>query len=364
MKEVEDIKLEITNYLLANKVNILFGAGAPKCNLKNKNEEFPLMTDLVKAVKEDFDIQTCISEIESMETDQKDIVINQLKFHENDVEGLLSSLEGVSQFITNCDLISILEKLLMLIKYKIINRIHSSNKQIPLKNYEEFFNSLRDINQVKNFNNVVNVFTTNYDMLCEESMDNLGIHYYNGFVGNYKRTFNANYYKYKYVENMELNKSKYYQKKDHFNLFKIHGSFSWRNNADGELYEVQDYENNIEKCELIQPSSNKFIRVALLPYYSTLLREFSNNIKQEKSILLTIGYGYGDLHINSLIKEALMLDQFTLIAGVYSEENKEYVLKQLGGKRNNIIFIFGKDSTLQGITQNIKNKIDGDENGK
>lgn len=360
MKNEKETRLKIVNYLVANKVNVLFGAGAPKCSLGNAKDEFPLMTDLVNTVKEDVSIQFCINEIEKIETDQKDIIIEQLKIHENNVEGLLSSLEGLNQFITNKDLKCKLEQLLLLVKQKIINRIDSSKKEPSLKNYEEFFSSLRDLNQIKNFNNVVNIFTTNYDMLCEESMDNLGIHYYNGFVGNYKRVFNANYYKYKYVENMDLNKSQYYQKKDHFNLFKIHGSFSWRNDDCGELYEVQDYKNNIIKCELIQPSCNKFMSVALLPYYSTLLREFSNNIKQEKSVLLTIGYGYGDLHINSLIKEALMLDQFTLIAGVYSEESKEYVLKQLGGMKSNIQFIFGNDSTLLGVAQNINQIIDGD----
>lgn len=358
MKENE--KIEIANYLIANKINILFGAGAPKCILENKEDEFPLMKDLVDAVKKDSNIEKCIGEITNSETDQKDIILEQLKIHKNNVEGLLSSLEGISPFITNDDLKNKLEQMINLIKSKIIDRIDSSKKEQPLNNYKMFFGSLRDLNQIKNFNNVVNIFTTNYDMLCEESMDILGIHYYNGFVGNYRKSFNANYYKYKYVENVDLNKSKYYQKKDHFNLFKMHGSFSWRNNENGELYEVQDYKNNIVQCQLIQPSSNKFISVALLPYYSTLLREFSNNIMQEKSILLTIGYGYGDLHINSLIKEALILDQFTLIAGIYSEESKDYVIEQLGGMRSNIQFIFGDDSTLLGIAQNINQKIDGD----
>ena len=111
MKEEKETKVEIANYLLANKVNILFGAGAPKCSLEDKNEEFPLMTDLVKAVKDDTNIQDCISEIENVSIDQKNIIINQLKIHENDVEGLLSSLEGISQFITNNDLNNMLEQL-------------------------------------------------------------------------------------------------------------------------------------------------------------------------------------------------------------------------------------------------------------
>ena len=356
----ENKKINIANYLIANKVNVLFGAGAPKCILENKRDEFPLMIDLVNAVNSDTSIQECISEITKSKTDQKNIIIEQLKIHENNVEGLLSSLEGINYFITDKYLKNKLEQLLNLIKYKIINRIDLSKKEEPLNNYKMFFSSLRDLNQIKNFNNVVNIFTTNYDMLCEESMDILGIHYYNGFVGNYRKSFNTNYYKYKYVENVDLNKSKYYQKKDHFNLFKMHGSFSWRNDENGELYEVQDYKRNIVDCQLIQPSSNKFISVALLPYYSTLLREFSNNIKQEKSILLTIGYGYGDLHINSLIKEALMLDQFTLIAGIYSEKDKDYVIDKLGGMRSNIQFVFGNDSTLLGIAQNINQEIDGD----
>ena len=32
--------------------------------------------------------------------------------------------------------------------------------------------------------------------------------------------------------------------------------------------------------------------------------------------------------------------------------------------RNNILFMFGNDSTLQGVSQNIKQKIDGDDNEK
>ncbi len=358
---MKDKNLEnLSNYLLANKINILFGAGAPKCNLKNKSEEFPLMVDLVKEVDNDEEIKKIIENINNSKSEQKYIITNQLETHKDNVEGLLSALEEIRNFITNEEILKNLEKLVCKIKSKIINRIDSSNKQEPLENYKKFLSSIRALNEIKNFDNVVNIFTTNYDMLCEECMDELNIHYYNGFVGNYKKTFNANYYKYKYVENIDLNKSKYYQKKDHFNLYKIHGSFSWRKSETGDLYELQDYKSGIENCEIIQPSSNKFINVALLPYYSTLLREFSNNIKQEKSVLLTIGYGYGDLHINSLIREALMLDQFTLIVGIYDEQNRDYVLEQLGGIRSNIQFIFGNQSTLVGVANIINSKIAGD----
>lgn len=351
------MKQDIVNYMIANKVNILFGAGAPKCNLSNPDDEFPLMSDLVKAVFNDKDINDSIVNIKNNRSSQKHIIIEQLNNQNNDVEGLLSSLENISLFIVDNKLKVELDKLVKLIKNKIITRINSSQINAPLENYRKIFNSIRNLNEIKNYNNVVNVFTTNYDMLCEQSLDELNIHYYNGFVGNYKKTFNPNFYKYKYVENIDLNKSKYYQKKDHFNLYKLHGSFSWRNTDDGELYEIQDYKNNITACQLIQPSSNKFINVALLPYYSTLLREFSNNIKQEKSILITIGYGYNDLHINSLIKEALMLDQFTLIAGVFDEKNVPFVEKQLGGMRHNIQFLTDKDSTISGISQLIDSRI-------
>ena len=81
MENNKEVKVEIANYLLANKVNILFGAGAPKCILENKNDEFPLMIDLVNAVKSDKDIQDCINDIKNTETDQKDIIVEQLKIY-------------------------------------------------------------------------------------------------------------------------------------------------------------------------------------------------------------------------------------------------------------------------------------------
>lgn len=356
-------KEKFVKYLIANKINVLFGAGAPKVKLEEPKKEFPLMCDLLRLVFEDTDVIGLIEMINKHSNSQKDILLSLIEKTKDNVEELLSALETADSFITDDDLKEILNNLVAKIKSLIVNRILDSDDTESINNYCNFFSAIRNLNEIKSSNNIVNIFSTNYDMVCEKSFERLNIHYYNGFIGNMNKKFNPSFYKYKYVENVDLNRIRYYQNKDHFNLYKIHGSFSWRNDKD-DLIEIQDYKTNIEKCTLIYPSSNKFISVALLPYYSTLLREFSNSINQERSILLTIGYSYGDLHINSLIKEALMLDQFTLIACIFNEEMVSYTYECLGGKRNNIIIISGREkATLSAITKIIDMSSDDNEKG-
>lgn len=348
-------KGKILKYLIANKINILLGAGAPKVKLTENEKEFPLMSDLLEVVFDDSNVKELLKKINESESDQKNILVNLIEKTKNNVEELLSALESVSTFIVDDNLSDILNDLVKKVKSLIIGRIVESNDFKSIENYCSFFSAIRNINEIKFSNNIVNIFSTNYDMICEKSLEKLNIHYYNGFIGNMTRKFNPTFYKYKYVESVDLNKTKYYQNKDHFNLYKIHGSFSWRV-SDDNLFEVQNYEEDINNCILIYPSSNKFISVALLPYYSTLLKEFSNSINQERSVLLTIGYSFSDLHINSLIKEALMLDQFTLIACIFDKKKEESVLESLGGKRSNILIISGhENATLLAIASLINN---------
>lgn len=352
----------IVKYLLANKVNVLLGAGAPKIKLQDSSSEFPLMKDLISTVFNNSEVLELIGKIKDANNNQKDIILDLIEKAKYNVEELLSVLENAEAFITDEEIKLCLQCLVKKIKSLIVERILSSSDSESVNSYYNFFSVLRNLNEIKNFNNIINIFSTNYDMVCEKSFEKLNIHYYNGFIGNMNKTFNPTFYKYKYVESIDLNRTKYYQKKDHFNLYKLHGSFSWRLDSIGNLIEIQDYKNDINECKLIYPSSNKYISVALLPYYSTLLREFSNNINQEKSVLITVGYSYGDLHINSLIKEALMLDQFTLIACIFDDSKVDYTFDCLGGIRNNIIIISGvQNATLSAITKLINSSFEVEE---
>src|SRR5690606_34844689 len=47
--------------------------------------------------------------------------------------------------------------------------------------------------------------------------------------------------------------------------------------------------------------------------YSDMFREFQTKAVQEQSALVTIGYGFGDEHVNNIIYQALTIPTFRLV---------------------------------------------------
>jgi hypothetical protein len=68
--------------------------------------------------------------------------------------------------------------------------------------------------------------------------------------------------------------------------------------------------------------------------YSELFRRFGSAIAQPQSVLFTIGYGFGDEHVNALIRQALAIPSFTLVV-IDPAPSSDFVnhLKQLNDER-------------------------------
>jgi hypothetical protein len=47
--------------------------------------------------------------------------------------------------------------------------------------------------------------------------------------------------------------------------------------------------------------------------YSDMFREFQNRVAREQSVLISIGYGFGDEHVNNILFQALTIPTFRLI---------------------------------------------------
>lgn len=120
-------------------------------------------------------------------------------------------------------------------------------------------------------------------------------------------------------------------------LYKLHGSITWhRQVADWEnpygLY-ATFYQETSEDDALIYPSPLKYGQALGMPY-SELFRRFGSAIAQPQSVLFTIGYGYGDEHVNALIRQALAIPSFTLVV-IDPAPSSDFVnhLKQLNDER-------------------------------
>ena len=63
---------------------------------------------------------------------------------------------------------------------------------------------------------------------------------------------------------------------------------------------------------VIYPNSSKGIDTAYFPY-SELFRDFSSSVCRPNSVIVTFGYGFGDSHINRVIKDMLTIPSTHLV---------------------------------------------------
>jgi hypothetical protein len=222
-----------------------------------------------------------------------------------------------------------------------INRGLSSLVDLPTRGNEE---SLKDhrrfikkiLTRPLNLRRA-NLFTLNYDTLIEKAADGEGAVLVDGFVGTLRRTFRPESYDLDFYFPAQTTEGRVHRFDRALHLYKLHGSITWhRCDANWEnpygLY-ATFYQETSDDDVLIFPSPLKYGLALGLPY-SELFRRFGSAIAQPQSVLFTIGYGFGDEHVNSLIRQALAIPSFTLVV-VDPAPTSEFVnyLKQLGDER-------------------------------
>jgi len=211
----------------------------------------------------------------------------------------------------------------------------------------------------------VNLFTTNYDMAFDYALDNLGIHYINGFMGVHNRCFRPEVYDYDLYYPGQSVTGKVHRAEKVLKYYKIHGSLSWlaTEPSVSNTYGIKEIPLNNEfkvgddNELMVYPCVSKKSFTLDLPY-SELFRQFSQTINQPQSVLFCVGYSFYDEHINDIIKQALSIPSFTLIIANFSQtkDPKSPIeeLRKLNDKR--IIIIDEADSnqsTFIGFIDNV-----------
>jgi len=159
------------------------------------------------------------------------------------------------------------------------------------------------------------VFTTNYDLFSERALDGLGISFCNGFSGVIDRTFNPATFKYAPAEQLDVASRKWMAVDNHVYLCKLHGSINWvqdRNAGIHGIREVQPPTTGTQGEVMIFPTPLKQHATLASPY-TDLFREFQSRIVREQTVLVTLGYGFGDDHIDAIIHQALTVPTFRLV---------------------------------------------------
>lgn len=351
LKKIQDSFLKV----LDNKnLSFLIGSGCSSFEEEGSQIGIPVMAPLTK---EFYDSTAFKNYKDDLKTKLK-IDVKDDKFSTN-LELFLSTLHSLSFFLSkqsSLDENNSLQKIEDLIRearnfllIKCLNESNSkSNKDEPsidaplLDLYKEFYRKLLTRNSTLPR---LNVFTTNYDLYSERAMDDLGIHYVNGFTGGIQKFFNPAIFNYALAEKMDLSQSKWSVIDNFFYLYKLHGSVNWiENNTDNKLFKVKEIQDpTFEKLEneetiMIHPTPLKY-NVSLGSPYSDLFREFQRKLMSNNNILVTIGYSFSDEHINNLIFQAFTIPSFRLI--VIGEPKSGSEIEKLKNLNDSRIWIIG-----------------------
>jgi len=188
------------------------------------------------------------------------------------------------------------------------------------------------VNFKNEYQHPLRIFTLNYD-LCVERVCKTAI-IERGFDENKK----WNWRRFSHNEN---------DPKDMF-LYKLHGSTNWQKDENGELTYASP--ESVAKPEIIFGTTYKLQYLDPFLFFAYQFRQWS----LEAKVIISIGYGYGDEHINGMIRQALDANQqhFLLsVSPLFSNEGK----KENEAKTKEEIEILERDKQKQ-IAQILDNK--------
>ncbi len=198
----------------------------------------------------------------------------------------------------------------------------------------------------------VQLFTTNYDTLFEQAAQRGGYVVIDGFSFSFPRTFSGRYFDYDIVqrEQTRIKGEESFVSKV-FHLYKMHGSLTWEQNEQGMIQQV----NTTETPLIVYPASDKYESSYEQPYFEMMSR-FQQALRRENTLLIVLGFGFRDKHIQNVILEAVNQNpSFQLVIVNYNgngtinrEELKEYF--DSNAVKRNVSIVF---DTFKGFTENL-----------
>ncbi len=184
------------------------------------------------------------------------------------------------------------------------------------KHHQEF---IRKLTARKPDSPRIQLYTTNYDTLFEQAAQRLNYTIIDGFSFSYPRVFNGVNFDYDIVfrERTRVTQEESFIP-NVIQLFKLHGSIDWENN-DGKIYQ-KEYTDH--PC-IIYPANEKYESSYEQPYFE-MMAHLQSTLRKEGTLLIVVGFGFQDKHIQNVIKEAALQNQnFHLFIVCYGKKEIE-----------------------------------------
>lgn len=166
----------------------------------------------------------------------------------------------------------------------------------------------------------IEIFTTNYDLLFEQAMEQAGVPFFDGFVGSVNPFFAP--------DSVEADEGKVdhhvYPPKSWTRLWKIHGSVNWiltTNPQDGRKRITRVSACNPKPGDelMIFPARDKYTESRKLPFL-TFQDRFRRFVSSGEVLLVISGYSFFDEHINEIMFQGLRSNpRLSIIALMYGD---------------------------------------------
>lgn len=210
--------------------------------------------------------------------------------------------------------------------YKIITEKETSALLDATKKFFAWYNlSNRDCTK--------EVFTTNYDLIIEKSLEASEIPYFDGFVGSFEPFF--------WQESVDHLTRPGDLTKNWIRLWKIHGSLNWfwrfseatksyRIVRIGNIGKASDIKNEL----VIYPSKDKYDSSRKQPFIAYFDRMRSYLLNGELLFAIS-GYSFSDQHINEIIFNCMRQNnRLFVIAFLYKDDELERLYKSCSAYLN------------------------------
>lgn len=145
--------------------------------------------------------------------------------------------------------------------------------------------------------NPLELFTVNYDLLIEAGLEEVGVPYFDGFVGGVEARFLP-----ELVEPHEAPVARRLPP-GFVRLWKLHGSTNWRSIGGGDAWRMIRVGGPQSGASAIYPSDEKYEESRRVPFV-VLMDRFRRALVEPETITLVSGYSFGDAHLNEMLFDA------------------------------------------------------------
>lgn len=325
IREVRELK---THLSYSKNIGFFFGAGT-SCALNIPNVE-QLTSGIESKLTGDHlaNFKLVKTDLETIITARKvniEDILNQIRRIRELTGESTKEYQGISG--TNAKL---LDKEICTIIYDIIAE---KEKVADIEKTKKFFAWLSLLN--RDFSK--EIFTTNYDLIIEKSLEASQIPYFDGFVGSYEPFF--------WQESIDQFVSKNDMTQNWIRLWKIHGSLSWfwKENPItksqqiirvGKIENIKDEENEL----VIYPSKEKYDSSKKQPFIAYFDR-LKNYLLSGELLFVFTGYSFSDQHINEIIFNCLRQNnRLTALVFFFQDSEVENLHKQTSSYMNLNVF--------------------------